>query len=93
MIVIFPFSQEIDSVVHCAKLVFTSTKFDPKKPLDKDSVLVRMTRANFRYDIMGYTFTKEHPFVAMKEEDAQEIFDREEGFRMATPREVQEYYN
>ena len=68
-------------------------KFDPKKPLDKDSVLVRMTRANFRYDIMGYTFTKEHPFVAMKEEDAQEIFDREEGFRMATPREVQEYYN
>ena len=68
-------------------------KFDPKKPLDKDSVLVRMTRANFRYDIMGYTFTKEHPFVAMKEEDAQEIFDREEGFRVATPREVQEYYN
>lgn len=68
-------------------------KFDPKKNLDKDSVLVKMTRANFRYDIMGYTFTKEHPFAAMKEEDAQEIFDREEGFRLATPKEVQEFYN
>lgn len=58
-----------------------------------EKVLVRMTRANFRYDIMGQTFTKDHPFVAMSEEDAQEIFDKEEGFRLATPKEVQEYYN
>ena len=58
----------------------------------EDTVLVRMTRENFRYDIQGFTFTKEHPFVAMTEEDAQEIFDKEEGFRLATPKEVQEYY-
>ena len=68
-------------------------KFDPKKEQDKDSVLVRMTRENFRYDIMGYTFTKDHPFVAMKEKDAQLIFDKEEGFRLATPKEVQDFYN
>jgi UDP-N-acetyl-D-mannosaminuronate dehydrogenase len=68
-------------------------KFDQKKIRDKDNVLVKMDRANFRYDIMGHTFTKDHPFVAMSEEDAQEIFDKEEGFRVATPREVQEYYN
>lgn len=68
-------------------------KFDPNKTQDKDTVLVRMTRANFRYDIMGYTFTKDHPFVAMKEEDAQAIFDKEEGFRLATPKEVQDFYN
>ena len=67
-------------------------KFDPKKETPKDQVLVRMTRANFRYDIMGYTFTKDHPFVAMKEEDAQKIFDKEEGFRLATPKEVQDFY-
>jgi hypothetical protein len=67
-------------------------KFDLKKDLAEDTVLVRMTRANFRYDILGHTFTKDHPFVAMKEKDAQEIFDREEGFRLATPKEVQEYY-
>jgi len=68
-------------------------KFDPKKDQLVDNVLVRMTRANFRYDILGYTFTKEHPFVAMKEEDAQKIFDVEEGFRLATPREAQEFYS
>lgn len=67
-------------------------KFDPKKTTEKDQVLVRMTRPNFRYDIMGYTFTKEHPFVAMKEKDAQEIFDKEEGFRLATPKEAQDFY-
>jgi hypothetical protein len=68
-------------------------KFDPNKEQDKDTILVRMTRANFRYDIMGHTFTKEHPFVAMKEEQAQAIFDKEEGFRLATPKEVQDFYN
>lgn len=68
-------------------------KFDPKKELKEDTVLVRMTRANFRYDIMGFTFTREHPFVAMSNEKAQAIFDKEEGFRLATPKEVQEFYN
>ncbi len=68
-------------------------KFDPNQELDKDMVLVRMTRANVRYDAAGHTFTKEHPFVAMNPETAQKIFDKEEGFRLATPREVQEYYN
>ncbi len=68
-------------------------KFDPNKEQPENTVLVRMTRANFRYDIMGFTFTKDHPFVAMNKEDAQEIFDKEEGFRLATPKEVQEYYN
>lgn len=68
-------------------------KFDPNQELDKDVVLVKMTRANYRYDVSGYTFTKDHPFIAMNPDVAQEIFDKEEGFRLATPREVQEYYN
>ena len=68
-------------------------KFDPKADQPENTVLVRMTRDNFRYDIMGFTFTKEHPFIAMSNEAAQAIFDKEEGFRLATPREVQEYYN
>ena len=68
-------------------------KFDPKAQQPENTVLVRMTRENFRFDIMGVTFTKEHPFVAVTEEIAQEIFDKEEGFRLASPREVQEYYN
>lgn len=67
-------------------------KFDPKAQ-PEDTVLVRMTRDNMRYDIHGKTFTKDHPFVAMSEEDAQKIFDTEEGFRLATPKEVQDFYN
>ena len=66
--------------------------FDPKAERTEDTVLVRMTRANFRYDILGHTFTQEHPFVAMHKDSAQEIFDIEEGFRLATPKEVQDYY-
>ncbi len=68
-------------------------RFDPNQKLDDDMVLVRMTRANYRYDVVGHTFTREHPFVAMRPDQAQKIFDKEEGFRLATPREVQEYYN
>jgi hypothetical protein len=29
----------------------------------------------------------------MNKDEAQKIFDKEEGFRLATPKEVQEYYN
>jgi hypothetical protein len=71
----------------------TIPKFDPKAEQPENTVLVRMTRDNFRYDIMGFTFTKEHPFVAMVSEKAQEIFDKEEGFRLANPKEVQDYYS
>ena len=68
-------------------------RFDHTKEVSADNVLVRMTRENFRYDIMGFTFTKEHPFVAMNQAKAQAIFDKEEGFRLATPAEVQEFYS
>ena len=68
-------------------------KFDPKKVHGEDVVLVKMTRANYRYDIQGFTFTKEHPFAAMGKDTAQEIFNKEEGFRLATPAEVQEFYS
>jgi hypothetical protein len=68
-------------------------KFNPKQDIAEDTILVRMTRDNFRYDISGLTFTKEHPFVAMNKDKAQTIFDKEEGFRPATPKEVQDFYS
>ena len=67
-------------------------KFDPKKEQPENTVLVKMTRANFRYDTLGFTFTKEHPFVAMPSESAEEICAKEEGFRLATATEVQDFY-
>ena len=72
--------------------VKTVAKKEPKKKA-KDTVLVKMDRKNPSYDTFGYSFTWEHPFVAIPEDVAQEIFDNEEGFRMATPREVQEFYS
>ena len=73
--------------------VETPVKPDNKKVNPEDTVLVKMERDNFRYDIQGFTFTKEHPFIAMDKDKAQEIFDKEAGFRLATPKEVQDYYN
>ena len=71
----------------------TLPKAAPKAVNKEDMVLVKMTRPNFSYEIMGNRFTKEHPFVAMDKETAQAIFDKEEGFVLATPAEVQEFYN
>jgi len=81
--------QEIEDNLEEIEII---PRLDPKK-VDADSILVRMTRENYRYDIHSHTFTKEHPFVAMTEEDAQKIFDTEEGFRLATPKEVQDFYH
>lgn len=64
-----------------------------KKKSSEPTILVKMERKNFTYETNGYTFTYDHPFVAVPEEAAQRIFDTQEGFRPATPREVQEYYS
>jgi hypothetical protein len=68
----------------------------PKKKvkLDKaNTILVRMDRQNPSYSTHGYVFTQQHPFIAMSEDEAQLIFDTEIGFRPATPREAQDFYN
>ena len=59
---------------------------------DQNVVLVKMERANMSYQVGNYTFSQEHPFVPMPSDHAQRLFDSLEGFRMATPREVQEFY-
>lgn len=56
-------------------------------------IVVKMDRKNPRYEIMGKTFTRDHPFLAMSEEEAQQIIDSAKGFRIATPREVEAYYS
>ncbi len=71
----------------------TLPKAAPKTVNKEDMVLVKMTLPNFSYETRGNRFTKEHPFVAMDKDTAQAIFDKEEGFVMATPAEVQEFYS
>ena len=40
-------------------------RLDPNQKIDEDMVLVKMDRPNYRYDALGFTFTRDHPFVAM----------------------------
>jgi hypothetical protein len=87
------YQQTIKNIEDETEEIEILPRFNPKQDLAEDTVLVRMTRENFRYDIMGFTFTKQHPFIAMHKDKAQAIFDKEEGFRPATPKEVQDFYS
>jgi hypothetical protein len=68
------------------------TKSSPENP-GVGQVLVKMERMNPRYDVNEFTFTKDNPFIVMAESKAQEIFDTQQGFRLATPKEAQEFYS
>lgn len=57
-----------------------------------DTVLIKMSRENPRYDIRGYKFTKDHPFALVRSDDAEYIVSEVEGFGYATPREAKEFY-
>lgn len=65
----------------------------PAKVTVQDEVLLKMERANPHYEIYGYTFTKTHPFQVVTAEAANYIISTQEGFRTASPAEVQEYYS
>ena len=71
----------------------------PVEDIDVNSlVLVKMDRPNPSYEVRMprgrvYDFTYRHPFVAMSEDDADFIFDNEDGFRLATPKEAKSFYN
>ena len=55
-------------------------------------LLIKMVRANPLYQIGKYRWTQKHPYVAVEEKEAERILMTEDGFRQATPSELQEYY-
>jgi hypothetical protein len=59
----------------------------------EERVLVRMMRGNAKYQIRGYTFTREHPFMSVQRADADFLIREAGGFRIASPDEVESYYN
>lgn len=54
--------------------------------------LVKMRRKNPRFDVSGYTFTDEHPYAVVEAQHLNAVLS-EEGFSIATPDEVTEYYS
>lgn len=61
------------------------------KPADK--ILIKMTRENFSYEVRGYRFSQEHPFLAVNADDADWLIENEDGFRPASPKEAREFYS
>lgn len=58
-----------------------------------DYVLIKYDRQNPTYEIVGYTFNKRHPFASVPPETAEYLVRNVEGFRLALPSEVADYYN
>lgn len=79
-------SDEVEEVV-------VADRGSGKRVAPEDGVLLWMKdRDNPRFDIRGYTFTRDHPFAVVTDEDARFIMSIEHGFRPALPSEMEEYY-
>jgi hypothetical protein len=81
---------EVEEITQTAPVEET---FDPAvESFEEQQVLLRMTRANSTFQVRGATFTQANPYAVVKESDADFIMDEYEGFRIASPREVREFY-
>ena len=72
--------------------VVTVTKPAPEQPKGS-TVLLKMTRANGTYEIRGYRFTRENPYLPVDEDSANYILENITGFKIASPRDAQEFYS
>lgn len=76
------------------KVEAQSAAVEEDEPEDEGNlVLVRYLRRNPTWEVVGYTFTKEHPFKSVPAEIAEYLVLKQEGFRLALPTEVSDYYN
>lgn len=64
----------------------------PDQEDDQNTVLVKMERHNPSFEFENYRFAQDRPFVVMKERDAEYLFDTYSGFRIASGKEVREFY-
>ena len=65
----------------------------PVTEVAEDTMLIRMDRENYSYQVEGFTFTKEHPFAAVPLTVADYICRTHAGFRPALPSEAQAFYS
>lgn len=84
-------SDDVRSV-HGATLSSKRVFNEKRRPIDSDTMLIKMERSNLVYELFGVRFTKDHPYALVDMDTAQQIFEVVEGFRPATPKELQDYY-
>ena len=65
----------------------------PVKEENEEKILIKMLRENPLYEIGRYRWTQKHPYALVSIKDAERILIKEDGFRQATPGELQEYYS
>lgn len=72
---------------------------EPRKFVASSDYLVKMVRKNPYFEVASkerpgfvFKFTKDHPYNLMGPEDAEHVLSGEEGFRIATPKELQDFY-
>lgn len=58
-----------------------------------NEIIIVMERENPRFDVRGHTFTKEHPYRPMDQKTAVFITRNYDGFRIADPEEVADFYD
>jgi hypothetical protein len=64
-----------------------------KTVVPNDRTLLKMTRNNPVYEVRGYRFTRQMPYVFVKNEDVDFLIEVEGGFTVAKPSEVEEFFS
>lgn len=64
----------------------------PVKEEEPEWTVVKMDRDNRIFQAFGYEFSREHPYMLVKTEEANVLIEEIGGFRAASPRELKEYY-
>lgn len=75
-------------------------RFVPRQPVTAappvyqpdQTYLIKMNRPNVAFQTRGHTFTQEHPYAIVSADDADYILSHEDGFSIASPSELKEYY-
>lgn len=65
---------------------------EPVAATSRDMFLIKMIRENPLYEVRGHKFTSTHPYALVSPDDYEYILNHEDGFRQATPSELQEFY-
>lgn len=63
-----------------------------KTVVPDDRTLVKMTRNNPVYEVRGYRFTRQMPYVFVKNADVDFLIEVEGGFSVAKPSEVESFF-
>jgi len=83
-----PVEEEVEVAPGGAVAINSTRNIAEERP-----ILIRMVRKNPTYEVRGYRFTQDQPFVPVTEEDADWLMENEEGFRQASPSEAREFFN